>query len=119
MKNKDQEAREIVPSRSDLPTAYHPCHNFLMVVPLPTITTIGTIILPEQSEIRLNEGHIVEKGPLCTDNMNVGDCVTWDAQSEYRMRIDDVPFILVKESSITMFIPVKELLPLTEGSKHV
>lgn len=110
--NEDQLKREKIPSRADLPTKYHPCANLLMVIPLADIKQVGNIILPERAAIQLNEGHIVEKGPMCSDgyDLNVGDCVCWDVQSEIRMNVDGVPFILVRESSITMKIPRTELV---------
>lgn len=107
----DQAARQVVPERKDVPTQYHPCQDLIMVIPLPTITKVGTIILPESSVINLNEGHIVEKGPRCSDQFEVGDCITWDTNSEYRMKVDGTPFILVRESVISMRIPLAELNP--------
>lgn len=106
---EDKAAREKVPERGDVPTKYHPCQDLLMVVPLPTITKVGSIILPQSSVINLNEGHIIEKGPRCSDQFTVGDCITWDVNSEFRMKVDDVAFILVRESVISMKIPHSEL----------
>lgn len=111
VKHPDQIKRETIPSRADIPTAFHPCHDLFMVVPVPDITKVGTIFLPDRASITLNEGHIVEKGPLCSERFDVGDCVTWDTNSEYRMEVDGVKFILVRESVINMRIPRKELNP--------
>lgn len=105
----DQEKREVIPTRESLPSMFHPCHNLLMCIPVPGITKIGTIILPDTATITLNEGHVVEKGPLCSEHIGIGDCVTWDVQSEYRLEVDGVKFILVKENCITMVIPRAEL----------
>lgn len=110
MKHSDQIAREKIPLRSDLPTAYHPYHDLLMVIPIPDINQVGSIILPSKHSIKLNEGHIVEKGPRCSEQLGVGDCICWDVNSEYRMNVDDVPFINVRESCVTMYIPRKELV---------
>lgn len=124
MKHSDQIAREKIPLRSDLPTAYHPLHDLLMVIPIPDIGQIGSIILPSKHTIQLNEGHVVEKGPRCGEQIGIGDCITWDSNSEYRMNVDGTPFILVRESCVTMNIPQRELvhndsaqgkLSLTEG----
>lgn len=104
-KSEEQKAREAVPHRSDLPTLYQPCKQLLMVIPLPCIKNVGSIILPDRATITLNEGHIVQKGPLCSDQFTEGECVTWDAQSEYRMEIEGVKFILVAEPNIIMKIP--------------
>jgi len=108
-KSEDQKKREIIPTRDSLKTQYHPLSQLLMVVPIPGITKVGNIILPEKSTIQMNEGHIVEKGPKCTENVQVGDCVTWDQNSEYRLDVDGVKFVLVNESSCTMRIPLAEL----------
>lgn len=109
-KHADQLAREKVPSRADLPTKYHPLTNLLMVIPIPSLDKIGSLYLPEKSRIVMNEGHVIEKGPLCTESISVGDCITWDQNSEYRLDIDGVKFVLVKESSVTMHIHHDELI---------
>lgn len=128
MKHSDQIVREKIPSRTDLPTAYHPLHDLLMVIPIPDINKVGSIILPDRATIVLNEGHVIEKGPRCGDQIGVGDCITWDSNSEYRMNVDGTPFILVRESCVTMYISRKELvhddpaqgkLPLTEGEPKI
>lgn len=104
-KSEDQIARENIPSRADLPTDYEPERNFLMVVPLPTIKQIGSLILPESSQLTLNEGHIVAKGCETKERYEVGDCITWESNSEYRMEVDGVKFTLVADNCVIMRIP--------------
>lgn len=106
----DAEKRVEIPSRADLKTQYHPMNDLMMIVPLPEIKTVGGIILPDRAQITLNEGHIVELGPKSGDQFGVGDCVTWDQQSEYRLDVDGVKFILVRPSAIIMRIPHAELV---------
>lgn len=105
----DAEQREIVPTRADVPTKYHPSNDLMMIVPLPNVTKVGNIILPDKVQIVLNEGHVVEKGPKSGDQFEIGDCVTWDQQSEYRLDIDGVKFVLVRPNAIIMRIPVADL----------
>lgn len=108
-KSEDQLLREKIPSRADLPTQYHPETNLLMVLPLKEIDKIGAIYLPNSARIQLNEGHIVEAGPLADPRYRVSDCVTWNEQSEYRMEVDGVKFVLVSSDAIIMRIPREEL----------
>lgn len=107
---EDQIKRVKIPNRSDLKTDYHPRGNFVMILPLPDITQIGQILLPNRSTIRLNEGHVLEVGPMAQDaGLKPGDCVTWDLNTENRMDVDGVPFLLVADSCILMVIPRAEL----------
>ncbi len=105
----DAEKRLRIPKRSDLKTKYHPANDLMMVIPLPEIRSVGGIILPDRAQITLNEGHVVEMGPKAGDQFGIGDCITWDQQSEYRLDVDGVKFILVRPNAIIMGIPKKEL----------
>lgn len=109
IKTKDDLEREQIPSRDSLPTLYQPCGNLLMCIPLRTPEKIGSIVIPGMAQKPLSEGHIVEKGPLCSDNFAVGDCIVWDENSEYKMNVDGVRFVLVGEPNITLKIPVEKL----------
>lgn len=111
--------RAAVPVRSDLPTKYHPVKNYLMVIPLPDQgQSEGGLVLPDRSRITYNEGHIVEKGRLCSNQFNVGDCITWNQSGEYRLEIEGVKFVLLEEANVLLFIPKAELetKPTTIGA---
>lgn len=110
-KHPDQERREKIPKRSDLPTQYQPLMDLVMIVPIPDITKVGSIELPSKSIIQANEGHVVGKGPLCSKAIDIGDCVLFDEHSEMRLSTDDdkAKFVLVRESNISMKIPFDTL----------
>lgn len=107
---EDQLNREKVPTLEDVPTLYRPTKNYLMIVPLPTIGKVGSIIIPDRVQVALNEGHIVAKGPRCTDEVGIGDCVTWDSSQEFRMEIDGVKFLVLSEGEVCMSIPFQSLI---------
>lgn len=105
-----------IPKRSDVPTMYGPVGDYLMVVPLPDQNvTDGGLVLPDRHVVRYNEGHIVEMGPRCTLEFQIGDCVTWNQNTEYALSIENVKFILVREVNIFMRIPVRALTTCPEG----
>lgn len=105
----ENDDRKKIPSIDDVPTKYRPLHGLLMVIPLPAIDKIGQIVLPDRSQIILNEGHVVARGPSCTKQIEIGDCITWEKQTETRMSIDNVDFILVNEATVIMKIPSESL----------
>lgn len=78
----------------------------LMIIPI-IITERGAIIIPGSAHMQLNEGHIVEKGPMTTDKLGVGAVVCWNDNMEVRMACDDgkSKFVLLPESAVVMFIP--------------
>ncbi len=117
MKSEDEIKRAKIPSRSDLPTHYHPCGSILMVIPLPDIYQVGNITLPDRARITLTEGHIVETGPINKGEFEVGDCITWADQSEWRMEVDGIKFVLVEPANVIMKIPKAELLAQIEKEK--
>lgn len=110
-KHPDQIKREKIPTRSALTTLYQPCMDLLMIIPIPDITQVGKIILPNKSHVQANEGHVIAKGPLCSDNIKVGACVLWDEHSEMRYSTDDdsMKFVTVRESSIALCIQPEDL----------
>lgn len=104
-RTREDELRENIPSIEDVPTLYRPSHSFLMIVPLPEQDrTEGGIFLTEKSRQRYYEGHVVAKGPRCSDQYNLGDCVTYPQSAEYLLEVEKVKFTLVMESEVLMFI---------------
>lgn len=101
----DQEQRESIPSHSDLGTDYLPVGNYIMVIPLPTPTKHGKIILPDRSQVQQVEGHIVAKGSGVPETYELGDCVSWGEAYEVRLRTEsDKPFALVPHSAVLLII---------------
>lgn len=108
--------RAAIPKREDVPTLYEPVQDYFMIVPLPEQTaTGGGLLLPDRHTIVYNEGHIVQKGPLCSKLYDIGDCVTWNQHSEFKVAADDVPFVLLKEGAVLMRIPRAKLVTCPEG----
>lgn len=112
----DAEQRERIPSRSDVPTLYRPVAGYLMVKRLDDISKVGSIVLPDTRTISLDEGHVIEKGPACTKEFALGDCVFWSSAADWSMNIDGIRFVLVPESAVLMRIP-REVLE-TEAAKR-
>lgn len=83
---------------------YLPLGTLVMIVPLPNITSISGLHLPEAHQIVLNEGHVVAKGSLCTDTIGIGDCVVWGKHMETRWKTEK-EFVTVNEQNIVMKIP--------------
>ena len=98
-------------------TQYNPTGTLLMIQPFPDIdVTAGGIILPNQSRIQMNEGHILKvgshaKGPNSETLFNPGDKVCWDENSEYRLDVDGDKFVLVNAERVLLHIPANPLLP--------
>ena len=90
--------------------------NLLMIIPLPNITNVGGLILPDAHQIVLNEGHVVAAGPRCLpDQFQIGDCVIWDKHTETRFKSEGREFVIVNESLIVMKIPVVVLQEQASG----
>lgn len=109
-KSREDILREKIPTRADVPTLYEPEKNMLMVVPLPEQGAVGDIVLPDRSRITYNEGHIVACGPAANPRFKIGDCVTWNTHSEYRMGIETAKFVLIADGEILMRIPKDKLV---------
>lgn len=105
----EQLQREKIPTIEEVPTQYRPLKNLLMVVPLPDIEKVGQIFIPQRSTLTMNEGHVVAIGPECGKGIEVGDCVTWDENTENKMVIDGVKFLLVADVCCVMRIPKADL----------
>lgn len=110
--NIDQILRENIPSIDDLDTLYRPFNSQIMVIPLKAITRRGRIIIPDQAQTIINEGHVVALGPLLRNDPNalyceigIGDCVAWSQHTETRYETDGrAEFLLIEPHSITLII---------------
>lgn len=108
----DQEKRENIPTRDQIPTAYKPLRNFVMVVPLPFPEKMGQIVLPDNNSFKADacEGHVVDKGPKVSDEVGIGDCVTFEKPMAVGMELEDgSKFLLLPETSLILRIPAEIL----------
>lgn len=72
--------------------------NLLLEVEAPK-EKIGSIIVPEAHRSKLNQGKVVDKGPQCSDNVQLGDIVFFPLHSESRLTLDNgQSFVIVPES---------------------
>jgi co-chaperonin GroES (HSP10) len=110
----DELVRNVIPTRQDIPTRYHPCGRYLMVKKLNEISKVGLIELPDRHRIQLDEGHIVESGPQCVASYGQGDCVFWNMHTDISMEIDGVRFSILHEDQVIMRIPADELRAAAE-----
>lgn len=113
---QDQLAREKIVTIADVPTLYRPLNTGLMVAPLPEISKIGSIIIPDRARLSMNEGIIVAKGDKVPDEFGIGDCITWDETQDNQMEIEGVKFILVGCNHVLMRIP-KEALDKSRAAR--
>lgn len=108
--SREDKMRMEIADIKDVPTAYRPVQNFLMIVSLPNQgKSDGGILLPNGSRVEYNEGHIVAKGPNCVLTFALGDCVTWAPHQASKLVIEDVEFIILSETQVLMYIPVTTL----------
>ena len=104
-------------------TEYLPTGDFLIVDPLLDIdVTAGGIILPNQSRIQMNEGHVRKVGSHAKGSngetiFSPGDKVCWDENSEYRMDVDGDKFVLVNAGRILLKIPAIEVATVAIPTK--
>lgn len=95
-----------VPTIKDLDTMYRPINSQIMVIPLPDQTHASErILLPQTHQRLLNEGHIVAVGPKTPAEFEIGDCICWDAHTEWRFIDDkDGKFALCQPDNVMMII---------------
>lgn len=116
----DQEKRETIPSVKDLPTGYRPMRDLVMVKMLPNPERIGKVLLPENNSIVADacEGHVMAKGPRVSDQVQVGDCITFEKNYAVNMELDDgSKFTLLPEQAILLSWPVKDLADRSHARK--
>lgn len=110
---EDQKKRENIPDPTKLGTQYRPMRNLVMVQMLPDVQQIGKIHLPTQNSIKADacEGHVLFKGPKCSEELEIGDCVTFEKQYAVGFELDGggADFTLIPESAIVLRIPHETL----------
>jgi len=80
---------------------YSPKQNYLLCEAMEdSAVSRGGIIIPHTARVKLNMGKIKEKGPLCDDSTQIEEIVMFAQHSEYRVMIDNLEIILIKDSDI-------------------
>lgn len=71
----------------------------LVLKELPPIERIGTIIVPEAHQRTLNQGKVLDKGPMCSADIKEGDIVFFTMHSDHRLKWEGIQLIIVAESA--------------------
>ena len=74
--------------------------NLLLSEPESTSVTGGGIIIPEAHRTKVNQGKVLELGPLADDKIHVNDVVFFPLHSESRIEFGGQKFIIVPSSSV-------------------
>lgn len=77
-----------------------PFHEQILLEEIPPSNTIGggIIIVPEAHKHPVNQGIVMDKGPLVSDKIIKGEIVFFPLHSESRLEFAGRKFILVPES---------------------
>lgn len=73
--------------------------NLILAAIAPKERTEGGIIIPTAHQSPVNQGTVLDKGPLCSDKIKEGDIVFFPMHSEHRMEWKGNKLILVPESA--------------------
>lgn len=76
-----------------------PLQNNLLLKEVGSVERIGSIIIPEAHQKKLNQGVVADKGPLCTDAILVGDTVFFSMHAEHRLDYGGEKYMIVAEES--------------------
>ncbi len=80
--------------------ALSPLHDNLLLEPIPAADRSGGgIIIPEAHIKPLNQGKVVDKGPLVSERIELGDIMFFPLHSEHRLDYAGKKFIVVTESA--------------------
>lgn len=78
-----------------------PFHDNIMLEAIaPTGKSDGGIIIPEAHQTPVNQGRVVDKGPMVSDNVKMGSILFFPLHSESRLKYKGNSYILVKESAV-------------------
>lgn len=87
-----------------------PFHSNILLEPVePVKISEGGIIIPQIAQSIVNQGKVLEKGPLCSDKIQVGDVVFFPLHVEHRLNLSDKnKFIIVDENQVLGLIRIEE-----------
>lgn len=78
-----------------------PFHDNILLSPVEASTTSeGGIIIPEAHRSIVNQGTVLDKGPLVSEKVIVGSIVFFPLHSESRLAYKGNKFILVAENQV-------------------
>lgn len=102
------------------PNSYEPLGDYIILEPEQEAeVSEGGIHIPEQARSYLNEGKVVKTGPDVSPNISKGKFVTFEASSEFRLKMaKDLVLFVVKESSLILIREdkVSKLFPAHGGA---
>lgn len=86
------------------PNSYEPLGDYIILEPQQEDEiSEGGIVIPDQARSYLNEGKVVKTGPDVSPNISKGKFVTFEAASEFRLKMaKDLVLFVVKESSLIL-----------------
>ncbi len=93
-----------------------PFHNFVLLKEIPTAGVIGSIIIPDAHRAKLNQGEVVDKGPLVSDLIQNGQILFFPLHSEHRLEWKGNKFILIAEDQVLGSI--SEIVDSPEATKE-
>lgn len=93
-----------------------PFHSNLILEPIgPREKTDAGIIIPPIAQSIVNQGKVVDKGPDCSDKIQLGDIVFFPLHVEHRLNLSDkYKFIVVDEVNVLGSIRTEEIEEVRE-----
>lgn len=76
-----------------------PLGENLLLKPQLASEKIGSIIVPEAVRPLLTQGEVLDRGPLVSDKIELGDVVFFPMHAEHRLNYGDQKYIIVAESA--------------------
>lgn len=76
-----------------------PLHDNILLEELEPIKAYGAIIVPEAHQRKLNQGKVVDKGPMVSERIELGDILFFPQHVEHRLDYSGKKFIVVTESN--------------------
>lgn len=81
----------------------------LVVLPFQEAEKKGTIIIPDSAKKVLNQGTVLKRGAMCSEQIMEGDIVIFGLHTEYRITLDDQMYFVVKEEDVYLSADPKDL----------
>lgn len=76
-----------------------PMHDNILLEEIEGIRQHGAIIVPDAHVKQLNQGRVVEKGPLVSERVELDDILFFPLHTEHRLPYGGRRFIIVSESN--------------------
>lgn len=75
-----------------------PLGENLLLEPQAAAEKVGAIFIPEAVRPLLTQGKVIDRGPMVSDRINLGDTVFFPMHAEHRLAYGDKKYIVVPES---------------------